>query len=240
MENGRVTGVRATGAEGSFDATARVVIGADGVRSLVARTVAATIEHAEPVRRAMYYGYFADLAPEEGPAAEFHFRGDELVYVFPCDASLTLLAVSIPIAEFPNWQRHHTTLFRESLRARPALAPRVARASQVGRVYGAGDIPGYIRVPYGAGWALVGDSALVMDPYSGQGIDQASTHAAFLADALHQWFAGEEPWERAMIGYRTRRNEFTEPTYRRTCNFARDLSQVVRTRLQERGVARSD
>ncbi len=48
----------------------------------------------------------------------------------------------------------------------------------------AGSIPGYQRKPFGEGWALVGDAAQVMDPWSGQGIDQASTHAGYLADAL--------------------------------------------------------
>ena len=54
-------------------------------------------EAQEPVNRAMYYVYFRNIEPKEGPAAEFHYRGNHLAYVIPCDGGLTLLAISVPI-----------------------------------------------------------------------------------------------------------------------------------------------
>lgn len=236
-EGERVRGVAFTheGAEG--EATARVVVGADGIRSVVARSVTPVAEQAEPVRRAMYYGYFAGLAPQEPPAAEHHYRGNELVYVFPCDTGLALVAVSVPIAEFGDWKQDGRRLFLERLRARPALAPRLAQAEWVGKLYGAGDIPCYVRVPYGPGWALVGDAGLIMDPWSGRGIEQGSTHAVFLADALHRWLAGEVPWEAAMADFHRARNTFTEKPYRRTCGNAADFRPMTRAALQRRGLA---
>jgi flavin-dependent dehydrogenase len=194
------------------------------------------VEHSEPVHRAMYYAYFAGLVPGEPAAAEFHFRGDELVYVFPCDSNLTLLAVSVPITEFARWQQDGPRLFIERLQNRPLLAPRLSRADMVSRLYGAGDIPGYMRLPYGEGWALIGDAGIVMDPFSGQGIDQATTHAGLLADALHRWLSGETAWETAMAGYHAARNAFTEATYHRTCSGARDLRKITRAALQRRGL----
>lgn len=232
----RVRGVRFTHGDREIEATAVVVVGADGFRSLVARTVSPRVEDAEPVHRAMYYAYLAGLAPQEPPAAEFHFRGNELVYVFPCDTGLTLLAVSVPIEEFPEWKRDGRRLFLERLRARSALAPRLERAEWVGKLFGAGDIPGYMRVPYGPGWILVGDAGLIMDPYSGQGIDQGSTHAVLLADALHRWLSGEVPWESALGEFHAARNAATEKTYHRTCTGARDLRAMTRAALQRRGL----
>jgi flavin-dependent dehydrogenase len=35
-------------------------------------------------------------------------------------------------------------------------------------------------VPWGPGWALVGDAAMHQDPWSGLGIDMAGVHATFL------------------------------------------------------------
>jgi hypothetical protein len=35
----------------------------------------------------MYYAYYQGVALAEGPAAEFHYRGNELVYCFPCEAT---------------------------------------------------------------------------------------------------------------------------------------------------------
>src|SRR5574341_902275 len=234
-DGAQVTGVR-VGRGGGEEITASVVVGADGIRSLVARTVNPPAERSEPVHRAMYYAYFAGLAPQDPPAAEFHYRGDELVYVFPCDGNLALLAVSVPIAEFTRWKQDGRRLFMERLRGRPQLTGRLGGAEMVSALFGAGDIPGYMRVPYGNGWALVGDSGIIMDPFSGQGIDQASTHAVYLADALHRWLSGEAAWDAAMARYHTARNAFTEKTYTRTSTGARDLRQITRPALQRRGL----
>src|SRR3990172_4569382 len=96
----RVVGIRWRETGHYFEATARAVIGADGFYSQVAKQVKPIIEHSEPVNRAMYYTYFQGLQSQDGPAAEFHFRGNHLVYVFPTDGNLTLVAASIPISEF--------------------------------------------------------------------------------------------------------------------------------------------
>jgi 2-polyprenyl-6-methoxyphenol hydroxylase-like FAD-dependent oxidoreductase len=233
----RVIGVRISRGSAEEEITAPVVVGADGIRSLVARAVDPRAERSEPVHRAMYYAYFAELMPQDPPAAEFHYRGDELVYVFPCDGDRALLAVSVPIAEFPRWKQDGERLFMERLHGRPQLTERLRRAAMVSKVFGAGDIPGYIRVPYGDGWVLAGDSGIIMDPFSGQGIDQASTHAVYLADALHRWLSGEGAWDAAMAGYHRARNAFTEKTYLRTSSGARDLRQITRPALQRRGLS---
>ncbi len=52
-ENG-VTGVRWTQDGTRHEASARVVVGADGVRSNTAKSVSPVVENQEPVRRAMY------------------------------------------------------------------------------------------------------------------------------------------------------------------------------------------
>jgi flavin-dependent dehydrogenase len=211
-------------------------VGADGKGSLVASRVEPIVEHSEPIRRAMYYAYFHELPHEPGPAAEFHFRGDKLVYVFPSDERLTLIAASVPIAEFPAFRRDPRGRLLAEIRARDALWPRVQQARLVGKVLGSGSIPGRKRRPYGAGWALVGDAGWVMDPWSGQGIDQATTHAAYLADALHAYLSGEAEWEAAMAEYHRRRDGFTAKTYDRTCRYARDLTVLTRGALLKRGL----
>lgn len=234
-EGDRIIGVRAA-CEGEADAvTARVVVGADGIHSIVARELQPRVEHAVPVSRAMYYAYFAGLEPQEDSAAEWHYRGNELVYVFGCDAGLTLLAVSVPIAEFPAWRRNGSRLFLERLRARPTLAPRLGRAERVGKLFGAGNIPCHIRVPYGPGWVLVGDAGLIMDPWSGQGIDQGSTHAVLVADGLHRWLSGEVSWKTAMDEFHAARNAFTEKAYTRTSTYATDLRPMTHAAIERRG-----
>jgi 2-polyprenyl-6-methoxyphenol hydroxylase-like FAD-dependent oxidoreductase len=235
-ENGRVVGVTWQGSDGRGQATAKAVIGADGVYSFVAKEVDAQAEHAEPVNRAMYYGYYRGIAPNDGPAAEFHYRGNNLVYCFPCDGDLMMVAVSVPIADFADFKRDLEDRFMGELEAMTEVGPRLAGAEREGPLRGSGSIPGYMRVPYGNGWALVGDSAMVMDPWSGQGIDQASTHAVYLAQYLGEYLDGEKDWESAMQSYHQERNAFSEKTYQRTCKFSRDLRPMTRTALKRRGL----
>ena len=116
------------------------------------------------------------------------------------------------------------------------VAPRLPQSSREGPVQGTGSIPGYLRVPYGPGWALVGDAGMVMDPWSGQGIDQAATHAVLLAGQLGRFLSREIDWETAMNAYHQARNEFSDKTYQRTCTFGRDLRPMTRKALVRRGL----
>ena len=220
----RVVGVRWHEANLHLEATARVVVGADGFYSKVATQVKPIIEHSEPVHRAMYYAYFQGLQSQDGPAAEFHLRGNHLVYVFPTDNSLTLIAASVPIAEFDEFRKDPERQLMAELEVLPTLAPRLHSAERFGSVRGAGNIPGYMRIPYGQGWVLVGDAETIQDPWSGRGIDHASTHASLLADSLHVWLSDEMGWEQAMQRYHAARNEFSLETYQQTCMYSRDLS----------------
>jgi 2-polyprenyl-6-methoxyphenol hydroxylase-like FAD-dependent oxidoreductase len=225
----RVIGVRWQEGDRHFEGTARVVVGADGFYSRVAKQVKPIVEHSEPVNRAMYYAYYQGLQSQEGPAEEFHLRGNHLVYVFPTDQDLTLIAASIPIAEFDEFRKDPERSLATKLEILPTLAPRLRHAEPFGSVKGAGNIPGYMRVPYGPGWALVGDAETVQDPWSGRGIDHASTHAALLTDSLHAWLTDEMDWEQAMIQYHTSRNAFSFETYQQTCTYGRDLSLLNRS-----------
>lgn len=235
-ENGRVAGVVWMGRSGGGEASARVIVGADGVHSFVAKAVGAEAEHEEPVHRAMYYGYYRRVELMDGPAAEFHYRGNGLVYCFPCDDDLTLLASSVPISRFSDFKRNPEGMLLDELRSMTALASRLAKAEREGVVRGTGSIRGYLRVPYGKGWVLVGDAAMVMDPWSGQGVDQASTHAVLLARHLGEYLAHKADWETAMRAYHRGRNEFSEKTYRRTCQYSVDLRPMTRQALQRRGL----
>jgi 2-polyprenyl-6-methoxyphenol hydroxylase-like FAD-dependent oxidoreductase len=233
---GRASGVTWKEPTGGGQALARVVVGADGLRSFVAREVGAEPEHVEPVNRAMYYAYFRGLEPAEGPAAEFHYRGDALVYCFPCDAGLTLVAASVPIREFGEFRRDPEGKLWNELNSMRALVPRLVRAERAGRVRGTGSIPGYLRIPYGEGWALVGDAGMVMDPWSGQGIDHACTHAVSLAGYLDAFLTDKQDWEKAMTAYHYNRNVVSQETYLRTCMYGADLRPMTRAALQRRGL----
>ena len=237
-ENGQVIGAQWMDDTGQHQATARVVIGADGFYSQVAKLVEPEVEEFEPIHRAMYFNYFENVAPLEVSTAEFYFRGDHLVYVFPTDGDLHLMAVSVPIFEFYAYRKDAEGETMKLLSSLPTLSPRIESAKVVAPFKGAANIPCYLRVPYGDGWALVGDSALVFDPWSGQGIDHASQHAIMLADALHENFENKKTWDEAMSDYHAQRNESSKKNFKRTRTFARDIRPMAAGALKTRGLGR--
>ena len=233
----RVVGVHWEEDGQPYESVARLVVGADGKYSQVAREVQPVIEHSQPVHRAMYYTYFHGLDPLPSLAAEHYFRGNNLVYVFPTDNDLTLVAISVPIGDFAAFRQDSEGQLMARLESLEGLATRLRRAERVEPVKGAGNIPCYQSVPYGPGWALVGDAAQVLDPWSGQGIDHAGTHAVMLAEALHTFLSGGAPWDTAMAGYHSSRNNWSRKTYQRTSTYARDLRPMTKAALLQRGIS---
>ena len=126
---------------------------------------------------------------------------DELVYAFPSDADLTCVALSLPVGGYPIVRRDPARAFAERLAAHPAIAPRYLAAEPAGRLFGCGPRPSVVRAPWGPGWSLVGDAAIYQDPWTGAGMDNASVHATFLAEALTAWLSGSVPEDEAMGRY---------------------------------------
>lgn len=234
-QDDRVIGVRWSEQGGMAEATARAVIGADGFYSTVARILNPIYETFFPVQRCMYYTYFQGLDSLGEPTAEHHFRGNTLTYVFPTDANLTMVALSLPFHEFGSFRKEPLRNLQAHLESLPLLAPRLARAEVASEVYGAGNISSYQRIPFGPGWVLVGDAHQVMDPWSGMGIDHATTHADFLAEALYRFLKEDAPWGTAMNEYRSQARQWSQKSYRRTTTYAADLRPMTQAALQRRG-----
>ncbi len=235
-QDGRVTGVRWSEQDEIREATAQVIVGADGFYSTIAKIVQPVYETFFPVQRCIYYTYFQGLDSLEEPTAEHHFIGNALTYIFPTDANLTMVALSLPISDFHSFKNESRKQLQAHLESLPLLAPRLVSAEMDSSIWGSGNIPSYQRIPFGAGWVLVGDAHQVMDPWSGMGIDHAATHADFLADALSRWLKEEVPWEIAMNEYRSKARLWSKKSYRRTSTYAADLRPMTHLALQRRGL----
>ncbi len=236
----RVTGVRWSEKNEVYEATARVVVGADGFYSSVASLVEASYESYIPVQRFTYYAYFRDLDSFDEPTAEHHFMGNTIAYIFPTDGDLTMAAISLPIRDFADFKRARHENFMAHLESLPLLAPRLHDAELASDIFGSGNIPSYQRMPYGRGWVLVGDAHQVMDPWSGMGIDHATTHADILADVLNYWLKEYTTWAVAMNDYHQRVRAYSEKAYRRTTTFAADLRPMTHAALERRGLTTTD
>jgi flavin-dependent dehydrogenase len=183
----RVLGASLVRNESPIDIRANITIGADGRNSLVAKQVNAKEERYDPAYRALYYCYVEDFAkPIESSAwgPEFSVQEDEMAYVFPSDAGTTCLALSINLVAFKQFKKEPQKAFVTFLNHHPSIGLRFKQAKKVSNIFGQGPTPNYMRLPFGPGWALIGDAAMYQDPWSGMGMDTASMHATYLADAI--------------------------------------------------------
>jgi len=225
---GRVTGVQLEGPLGARSVNARLVVGADGRHSWLAREVGAPCRTSEEGHRGMYYAYYAGL---EGPSGsrdgpEFSSLGDELAYVFPSDGGLACVALSLNLESFRWCQVDPGTRFVERMARHRGIASRLANAVRDGRMRGAGPAPNFVRTPFGPGWALVGDSAMHQDPWTGRGLDSAGTHAILLGDAVARWFRGDLSEEQAGKTYANDRDRLSMEHYEFTVRASRNLAQL--------------
>jgi flavin-dependent dehydrogenase len=218
FDDGRVTGIRGRGqGGGSVTEHARVVVGADGRHSLVARTVKPEQYHEKPQLLAGYYTYWSGL-PMHG-RFETYVRPDRGFAAWPTNDDLTVVIVGWPFAEFEANKRDIEGNYLKTLELAPEFAERVRAATREARIVGTA-VPNWFRRPYGPGWALVGDAGYNKDFITGHGMHDAFRDAELCAAALDQAFAGARPFEAAMGDYQATRDRQVLPMYELTTEFA--------------------
>ena len=226
--DGRVVGVLLEGPSGRRAVAAAVVVGADGRRSKVAKLVGADDQERRPGARTLYYRYVRGFAsPGEEIGAEFSLRGDEIAYVFPSDDGFACVAVSSPKSLFSEFRASPSATLDTRIGRHRQIAERYEAALRDEAVLGTAPEDNYVRLPYGEGWALVGDAGMHQDPWSGQGIDMAAMHGAMLADELTLALHGDVDLLDALARYRTRRDEHGLEAWRETVTKADDLAQLT-------------
>jgi flavin-dependent dehydrogenase len=225
---GRVVGATVERNGETRTVSARIVVGADGRGSAVARWVGAPIVRREVASRAMYFrylrGYRGPNGSWDGP--EFSFLGDELAYAFPSDDDVTCLAISINLETFAAFRAAPAASFNRRILDHPGIGPRFEAATPDSRILASGPRDALIRMSSGPGWALVGDAAMSQDPWTGLGMDNASIHATFLADAIDAWLGGRANEGTAFADYASRRDEHALADFIATAEQGRDLSRL--------------
>ncbi|HEY1275862.1 MAG TPA: NAD(P)/FAD-dependent oxidoreductase [Thermoleophilaceae bacterium] len=221
IDDGRVTGIRGH-ADGGVRVTerAKVVIGADGRHSRVAKAVEAERYNETPTLAAAYYAYWSGL-PADG--FETYIRGESQRgwAAIPTNDGLTCLVQGWPHAQFHANRKDVEGNYMRSFELVPEFAERLRGAKRETRFVGAGDLAGYFRKPYGPGWALVGDAGYHLHPITAFGISDAFRDAEALATALDDAFAGRRPYDESLADYQRGRDEDALPVYELTREFAK-------------------
>jgi len=180
---------------------ARVVVGADGLRSVVARRLGG-IRTSAP-RRVAFTAHFADVAGVSD-VGEMHVGHEGYVGLGPIGAGVTTVALVVPVRRARKVRSH----LLETLDHFPGLAGRFDPRRMVRDVLATGPFAQWSRRSVAKGALLVGDAADFFDPFTGQGIYSAlrgaELAAACLIPALARGVGGPVPYA-ALQGYASAR-----------------------------------
>jgi 2-polyprenyl-6-methoxyphenol hydroxylase-like FAD-dependent oxidoreductase len=176
---GRVTGVRTE----TGDVPARVVVGADGRGSFVAKRTGAREYATYRAPRLAAWAYYAGARPDDG-RLRIGRIGSSALIACPVDDGLQLAGVVPGMRERDRFLADRENVFDAELRRWPELCAVLDGAERVGPMRVVPDWRAYFRAAAGPGWVLTGDAGNFKDPAAAQGITDALRQAETLADAL--------------------------------------------------------
>ena len=204
--SGRVRGVRTVD---NGEIAAGLVVGADGLRSVVARRLGLARSARWPRRYALvsHYRHVGEI----GECGEMHVERGGFVGIADVGEGVTTVALVVPSQRAKEFATGREAFLDGWLASRPHLAQRFAGASRVSPVVATGPFASRAKRAWAPGAALVGDAADFFDPFTGEGIYAAlrggEMLAPFLREALGASSARQE--SDALAGYdRLRRREF--------------------------------
>ncbi|OBI83448.1 NAD(P)/FAD-dependent oxidoreductase [Mycobacterium asiaticum] len=220
---GRVTGVRYRGRDGSEGTViGKLVVGADGRRSTVARLVGAAEHHHWDNQRMMAYAYYEDTRDELRNLAMQWRYGDDLVTVFPCDGGQLVALLMPPVARAAEFRDDSEAAFHDAIRRVPPFADRLRGCTRVGKVRVSYSHPSYFRHSHGPGWALAGDAGHFKDPVTAQGIRDALRFGRLLGESTAAHLDEPRELDAALARWEQDRDDQCLPMYQWANQLGRD------------------
>ena len=220
FEGDRVVGVQCRQGSRRFEERARLVIGADGKHSVVARSLGLPRLEERPRHTFAYYSYWSGLTQDEFPWP-MHFKGRLAAAIFPTNDGLFHVLVFGPDEWFRSFR---ADVDGNYLRALRYVAPEVAdivetKGRREERIVGTVDQPNFFRPLFGEGWVLAGDAANNKDQCTAIGMTHGFRDAELVARAAHEWLCGR-PREAAFGEYERLRAADAMPYYGFVCDLA--------------------
>ncbi|GAB3065562.1 NAD(P)/FAD-dependent oxidoreductase [Intrasporangium mesophilum] len=200
---GRVRGLVGRRRDGqAFRAEARIVVGADGIRSTIADRVGAAFDRVGSGVGSTTYGYWPGLQVD---GYEWNFRPNASSGVIPTNGGMACVFAS---ATPRRIGRGGARTIVEILSAvDPDLGARLAEAPPPSTRTFTG-LRGFVRRSWGPGWVLVGDAGYFKDPLSAHGITDALRDAELLVRAIVGALDGDSERD-ALEDYQTSRDSLS-------------------------------
>lgn len=222
-QTGRVCGVRyrqRNGATGEI--TAKLVIGADGRRSTVARLVGTRAHHSWDNQRMMAFAYYEDNHPDSRHVAMQWRYDDDLVTVFPCDGGQLVALQMPPVRRADEYRADRPAAFEATIERIPPYAERLRGCTRVSNIFVSHHHPSYFRHSQGPGWALAGDAGHFKDPVTAQGIRDALRFGRLLGEAAAPWLDEPDQLDRALAQWESDRDTQCLAMYQWANSLGRD------------------
>jgi menaquinone-9 beta-reductase len=185
-DSGRINGVAILGRDAQPAVLcARYVVGADGLRSVVARRLGlARMSRLWPQRIA-FVAHYRDVKGITD-MGEMHVEHDGYFGVVDVGHGIMNVAVVVPMSRARPLRGAHekTKFFEEWIASHPHLGERFVGAERMTPVRATGPFATQSRRPWSPGAALVGDAADFFDPFTGEGIYSALRGGELLAPHL--------------------------------------------------------
>lgn len=205
---GRIDGVVLDSGRSIQRVRTRFVVGADGMRSRIARAADSPIEATHPATNSIIYGYFEGL---DTTGYEFQFTPGAASGFIPTNEGLTNAFVMFRRS---TGRLDTPRVFDRMMEtSSPEMAMRMRSAVRVGRFRQTPGIEGFIRTPVGPGWALVGDAGFTKDPFPAHGISDSLRDAELAAMAIHEALMYPDAEMEALSRYHRTRNRFAVPLF---------------------------
>ena len=169
---------------------ASIVVGADGLRSMVARAAGVSSRPPFSQRTAMTF-HIERPAQEVAPDARMVVLRDGYVGLAPVPGDRT----NVGIVLGPSWSKRiqedgPMLVAMEILAATRPPSATPERPTIKDRPVGIRPVSSAVSRRAGDGWLLVGDAAGFLDPFTGEGLHRAIVSGELAAEAIHGVLAG--------------------------------------------------
>jgi geranylgeranyl reductase family protein len=183
VDGGLVRGVKAEGADGApVEVRSRLVVGADGRASVVARALGLVRPHR--LRRLALIQHVSGIEGL-GDRGEIYVDPPDYSILNPVAPGIVNLSLVVPLAHARPFSSRLETFMAARLRQLRHVPGRLAGMKAEGPVMAMGPLAYRVGEPRVGGVLLAGDAAGFYDPFTGEGLYTALRSAELLAEVAH-------------------------------------------------------